>query len=385
MVTQLYPSGLTGTSVKTRETLVYLLKKGYVIDVICIHHKKMEKRELQSKNLQIFTIERDVISKFSFPYIIRAFHLLLTVMPFRIKKMFDKRIQFLIDSLDKDKHYDVIFFDGFSTLQYATQYNKRHIYIDDEDITDLLYKRFKETNNYLLKMFFYLEFVRCKRYEKVCLSKMSQIWAISEKTADRLKNLSSAKTFIMPTIIPKQRSCYSPKAQHIVFSGLLSWLENVNGLLWFLNHHWAEIHDKFPQTTLFVTGQMASPDLILRLKETPGVVYKGFVDNLEVIYCSCALAIAPIRINSGIKVKILTYLSYGLPVVSTTTATWGLSSLDGVISSCDEEFGKSIIRLLTDSKKRFTLSKGAKNNIEKNHSWKALDMFMKRTGVFDEK
>jgi len=382
IISQLYPSGLTGTSVKTRETIGYFLSRDFFIDVLCIHHKKMEKRELTGNNLQIFTVERNVVSKFSFFYMLRVFHLLITFMPFRVKKMFDKKIAMLFEVLDNNKQYDFVLFDGFSTLQYAKHYDDRYIYVDDEDITDLLLKRCKEADNLLLKAFFYLEFLRCRKYEKKYLSNISQVWAISEKTEARLKTLSDAQMFIMPTLVPAQKNIYSPSSNHIVFSGLLSWLENIQGLRWFLDHHWPAIHKRFPKIKLIVTGQMASQEFVSYLEQFPGVVYKGFVDNLSEVYRTCALAIAPIRINSGIKVKILTYLSFGLPVVSTDTATWGLSSLDGVVASSDDEFGKNVIQLLSDKRKQQDLSRAAVNNIGKNHSWNALDKFMKKTGVY---
>lgn len=375
IISQLYPSGTTGTSVKTRETINYWLDQGYAIDVVCVHHRKMVKVPFERDHLQIFAVERNVISKASLPYLLRVWHLLFTPLPFRIKKMFDTRIKVLIDVLRQTYPYQAILFDGFSTLQYARGFDTSHIYIDDEDITDLLDRRIGQTTNVLLKAFFWLEKIRCQWYEKKYLAYMNQVWAISPNTAARLQSLTQAKTTVMPTIVPPQTQVFRPRASDIVFSGLLSWLENVDGLRWFLDNHWAQIHQACPQTRLLVTGQMAAPELVTYLDQFPNVSHRGFVDDLTSVYRNCALAISPILINSGIKVKTLTYLSYGLPVVSTEIATWGMSSLGGVEVADTTDFGAKVIGLLKDRARRSQLAQAAQTNIKKHHSRQALKSF----------
>ena len=382
-ITQVYPSALTGTTVKTRHTIEYLLEEGFEVDVCCVHYSKMVKNQFVAKGLKIYVAKKDsILSKFSFLYLLRIFNLLFDIIPVRVKKMYDKRLDRLIVLLYKKNNYDYVFYDGFSTLQYLKLESKKNIYIDDEDITDLLWKRIKRSNNIILKIFFFTEFVKCLIYEKKYLNKVSQIWAIAPNTYNRLKTLSMAKIFLMPTIVPERKSSFNTSSTDLVFTGLLSWMENTSGLKWFLDNFWNELRKEFPNLKLHVVGQMAQPEFVNYLSNFKGVKLHGFVPNLEDIYKKSALAIAPILINSGIKVKILTYLSFGLPVVSLHQATWGLSTNKGIVVTNEEQFGKGISQLLNDSALRKKLSVEARENTNKFHSKNTLRRFFKKTKIF---
>jgi glycosyltransferase involved in cell wall biosynthesis len=273
--------------------------------------------------------------------------------------------------------YEFIFFDGFSTIQYAKHLDSKHIYIDDEDITDLLWKRVNTKGNIFLQVFYIVEWVKCMVYERIYFLRMARIWAISPNTRHRLRQLTKARTVCMPTIIPLQRSAFRATSRHLVFSGLLSWQENVVGLRWFLKECWPSIHADFPNTKLYITGQMADPMIVQDAHTIPGVELVGFVTSLKDVYTRCAIAIAPIFINSGIKVKVLTYLSFGLPTVSSKEAWLGMSSTAGLIITDKRTFTDAVKKLLLDTDMRINLSKQGTNNIRTNHSKDALLAFFR--------
>jgi len=385
-ITQVYPSAATGTTVKTRHTIEYLLKEGFIVDVCCIHYEKMVKNEFKAKNLKIYiTPKGSIFSKVSFSYLLRVFNLLFSIVPLRVKKMYDAHLADSAERLQKKYDYEAVLYDGFSTLQYLKEKSSKNIYIDDEDITDLLKKRMNSVGNIFLRLFLFTEYVKCLIYERLVLKKVDQIWAIAPNTLKRLKTLSSAKISLMPTVVPDEReSAFQIKSKDLVFTGLLSWMENVNGLKWFLDNFWSDLRKKFPSLTLHVVGQMAEKDLVVYLSRFEGVILHGYVADLADIYKKSAVAIAPILINSGIKVKILTYLSYGLPVVSTRQATWGLSSHNGIEVASEKNFGKAVIKLLSNSQLRKKLSKEGQKNIKKNHSETALRNFFVKAQFFKD-
>lgn len=381
IITQMYPTGLTGTSVKTLHTIEFLLKRGFQIDVCCLHHSSMIKNDLKLPNLRVFFSEKDTFSKFSLDYITRAVTILLSILPFRVKKMFDKKLEAIFEVLQLSTNYEYIFFDGFSTLQYCKTYNDKHIYIDDEDISDLMLRRMRDESNIFLKLFYFTEYIKCKYFEKKYLSNVSQIWAISSNSAEHLKESTSVKITVMPTILPDRKNVFSIQSKDIVFTGLLSWQENIIGIRWFLDNHWKKVLETFPRTNFYVIGQKADEEFIHYLKSFPNVKYLGYVEDLASIYKNSALAIAPMLINCGIKVKVVTYLSYGIPVVALPEAIWGLNESKGVVVSSLSEFSNSIMNLLKNEVRRKKLSLAAKENIKKNHSEKTLEIFFKKVGV----
>ncbi len=400
-ITQLYPSGLSGTSVKTRKTIEYLLSNKHHVDVVCIHHTSLVRPgNWQDLRLRIFVIGKSVMSSFSVKYFLKNIPLFFSQNPFRVKKMYSSRLLETVFTLFESETYERIFFDGFSMLQYADQLHyffskqepseylhsnfqkKRWIYIDDEDITELMRQRSATTNDILLKMFFWTEYIKSQWYERKVLKFVKEIWAISPLTAKRLRNVTAAKVVVMPTPVADRKFAFRIKSRSIMFTGLLSWLENTAGLEWFLNEVWHLVLQKCPETELYVVGQMAKEKFISKINSFPNVVYKGYVPDLEKLYQKSAVAIAPILINCGIKVKVVTYLSYGLPVVSTQVAAWGLKKLWGVRTAvAATDYADEITSLLTDHQFRLRTAKLAYKNAKKHHGEDALKVFFEKVAL----
>lgn len=398
-LTQLYPSGLSGTSVKTRHTIEYLLQKGHWVDVVCVHHVTMVvPTDFNHPHLRIYIVPAQVMSSFNVLYLIKHVGLLFSRTPFRVRKLFFSQFLETTITLLYSHLYDTVFIDGYAMLQYLPlihrrlgsmpsqlsrqQFAQSCTYIDDEDIADLMWQRARTTNNIVLAVFFYSEYIKCLWYEKKVLPLVARIWAISDRTAQRLQRVVNTPTVVMPTVVPVRDSCFSIRSKAIVFTGLLSWMENVVGLEWFLDKVWPLVHEKVPAATMIVAGQMAKPALIAKLQRYPNLSYKGYVPDLRTIYRRSAVAIAPIMINCGIKVKTVTYLSYGLPVVSTTAATWGLGSLDGVrTADTAEQFATELIALLTKHSFRSKLAAAASANARTHHSARNLHRFFQKVGL----
>lgn len=398
-LTQLYPSGLSGTSVKTRHTIEYLLREGHSVDVVCIHHVSLIRpNDLAHQRLNIFVVPAQVMSTFSIGYFVKNVPLLASMTPFRVKKLFSTQLFEVAMTLLESYQYAQIFFDGFAMLQYAplleqrlkkyqssldaNKLRKKSVYIDDEDITDLMRQRWTTTTNLVLKLFFYTEFLKCGWYEKLVFPYMARIWAISTRTAAHFKTISECPVHVMPTIVPKRNTTFSVKSQAVMFTGLLSWMENTVGLEWFLRHVWPLVIKQLPKAQLMVVGQMAKPEFVQMLRSAPNVNYLGYVADLTTVYRKTAVAIAPILTNCGVKVKIITYLSYGLPVVSTDIATWGLKSLDGILTAdTPQAYAKQLLSVLQDDHLRQQLSRSAMKNIRLNHSSQTLQRFFMRAGL----
>jgi glycosyltransferase involved in cell wall biosynthesis len=64
------------------------------------------------------------------------------------------------------------------------------------------------------------------------------------------------------------------------------------------------------------------PDRIAALASDNIIVY-GFVQNLADIFGKCRLSVAPLRYGAGVKGKVVTSLSYGVPCVATPIAAEG--------------------------------------------------------------
>jgi glycosyltransferase involved in cell wall biosynthesis len=102
---------------------------------------------------------------------------------------------------------------------------------------------------------------------------------------------------------------------------------NADAIRWYLE----EIHDRvralLPDFELSVIGTDA-PRWLLEWQQ-PGVRVLGSVPALDAPFARARLSIAPLRFGAGVKGKINTSQSHGVPVVATTIGVEGMQLVHG--------------------------------------------------------
>lgn len=136
----------------------------------------------------------------------------------------------------------------------------------------------------------------------------------------------------------------------LVFIGGFLFSPNVDAVQYFVSEIWPRVRAAVPDVRFLVVGSNV-PDNILQLGKEPGVDVLGYVENLTPILIRCRLSIAPLRYGGGIKGKVGTSLSHGLPCVATPTAAEGMGLVDGVnvmIAENAEAFADAVIAAYQD-------------------------------------
>lgn len=136
----------------------------------------------------------------------------------------------------------------------------------------------------------------------------------------------------------------------LVFIGGFLFSPNVDAVQYFVSEIWPRARAAVPDVRFLVVGSNI-PDNILQLGKEPGVDVLGYVENLTPILIRCRLSIAPLRYGGGIKGKVGTSLSHGLPCVATPTAAEGMGLVDGVnvmIAENAEAFADAVIAAYQD-------------------------------------
>ncbi|WP_372721798.1 glycosyltransferase [Novipirellula sp.] len=134
---------------------------------------------------------------------------------------------------------------------------------------------------------------------------------------------------------------------------------NVDGIAWFLQHCWPEIHRR-TAAELVIAGSVNQGLRRQRFADHPGVRLRGFLPNLDDFYGQIDFAINPVRFGSGIKIKSIESLSFGKPLVTHSHNTHGLSAaaIDSMIVVDDANgFTEAVIRLIHDHDLRGELTK----------------------------
>jgi len=110
-----------------------------------------------------------------------------------------------------------------------------------------------------------------------------------------------------------------------------------------------------------VVGSGVGPEVAALADEEGRVVVRGFVPDLAEVFRECRLTVAPLRYGAGVKGKVVTSLTYGVPCVATSVAVEGTLLVDGehvLVADEPETMAEALVRLDTDRNLWYRLSDG---------------------------
>ncbi len=105
--------------------------------------------------------------------------------------------------------------------------------------------------------------------------------------------------------------------------GSMNWIPNEEGIKWFIEKVWPDVHKHFPELKYYIAGR-AMPDWMKSLN-VPNVVVVGEVEEASRFLAEKSIMIAPVFSGSGIRVKIIEGMAAGKTIISTTLGAEGIN------------------------------------------------------------
>lgn len=171
-----------------------------------------------------------------------------------------------------------------------------------------------------------IELNRIKQYENDTLKKYDHIITLSENDKNFLErdlgvsNVFSSPLYANPVNIPnKRKHQFNDK---LIFMGGSDHYPNVDAMFWFINEIWPEVLNSNPTIHLYITGKW-DIKYKLKLKQAKNCIITGFVADLHELLKD-SIVIVPIRIGSGMRMKILDAVNHQLPFISTSVGAEGM-------------------------------------------------------------
>lgn len=115
----------------------------------------------------------------------------------------------------------------------------------------------------------------------------------------------------------------------------------------------------------------AEPPAAVRALAAPDLVIAGHVEDIDPVFTSTRLSIAPLRYGAGVKGKVNLAMSYGVPVVATSAAVEGMHLANGVdvlVADHPNTFADAIVAAYGDEKLWSRLSRAGVDNVRRHFS-----------------
>jgi GT2 family glycosyltransferase/glycosyltransferase involved in cell wall biosynthesis len=155
----------------------------------------------------------------------------------------------------------------------------------------------------------------------------------------------------------------------LVFVGGFGHPPNVDAVQWLVGEIFPKIRAARPDIELHLIGQM--PEATRQELDGNGVVAHGRVEDLDPWMDGCRIALAPLRYGAGVKGKVNTAMSHGLPVVATSIAAEGMFLVDDqnvLIGDDTDAYVAAVLRLYDDPALWLRLSEASLRNIQEHFS-----------------
>ena len=160
----------------------------------------------------------------------------------------------------------------------------------------------------------------------------------------------------------------------LVYVGKMDFRPNVDAMLWFAEAILPLIQREVPQARLYIVGMKPHPRL-RTLAGRPGIVITGGVPDVRAYLAPAAVAVVPLRMGGGTRLKVLEAMAMGKAVVSTAVGAEGLRARPGqelLIADAPADFARAVVALLRDPARRAVLGQAAHTFVSERFDWATI-------------
>ncbi|HTI38147.1 MAG TPA: glycosyltransferase [Vicinamibacterales bacterium] len=227
------------------------------------------------------------------------------------------------------------------------------------------------------RLYYRVQAALTKREERVHLRKFQIVCATSARDRDVLKRLApEASVRIVPNGIDLQK--YSLRGDTgterglILFTGLMSYYPNVHAVLRFAKDVFPLIARRVPAARFVVVG--ANPPATIRALASDRIEITGRVPDVRPYYARASVAVVPLSIGGGTRVKVLESMATGVPVVSTALGCEGLDVAHEhsvLLADSDQALADAVVRVLRSPVLASSLSSHGRE-VAVRYDWKRI-------------
>lgn len=185
----------------------------------------------------------------------------------------------------------------------------------------------------------------------------------------------SHKVCILPNGVPDKEARLEDdmsKNPTVVFTGLMDYEPNIDATLFFTDKVFPNIKKIIKNAEFIIAGRRPTKE-VRELVKIEGVTIKDEIPDMFEFLKSAWISVAPMRIGSGVKNKVLEAWSVGVPVVMNSVGSNGLLSYPDEIKSLivDDpiKMAEKITQLLSNKSAIYNIGKKSYNHIRQVQSW----------------
>jgi glycosyltransferase involved in cell wall biosynthesis len=291
---------------------------------------------------------------------------------YNVSRFYNKNFESLLIELLKNKH-EIIYIESIFLLPYLNtirKFSNAKVILRAPNIEFKIWeKNIERTSNFFKKIYLKHLTKNLKTYELNQFHKVDGILSISNLDYNYILNLNlSIPILNLPFAITPNPTENIDK-NNFFFIGAYNWKPNLDAVLFLINELFPSILKINPNAKLHIAGSYM-PNYFYGFQNESIKIY-GKVDSVEGFMKKHGILLAPIFSGSGVRIKILEALSFGIPVIGSNIAIQGINSKACFVAESIDEYLIHIQKITNTDIQKITIE--ATTYIDKNYNPRQIE------------
>jgi glycosyltransferase involved in cell wall biosynthesis len=377
----------TGIKIRTFNIVRELARTGDEVYLVCFNHriflptesdKEVCRQELAKycREVHILEIPSERSHFASYWVLVKS---IFQRKPYRDHRYDSSECAELIQSSHQRVGLDLVHLDKTEFFEYSRLLPDVPAVPTNHNVESRLFQRRASRDvNLPRRAFAWLQYLKTRAYEKHVLNRVPAYIVCTDIDHEYFRDQLGvgSRAFVVPNGVDVNHyRVVGPKKPYFLVIGAQSReaTANFDATVFLRREIWPKVREL--GIALKIVGRNPDPEIVAWGKEDPLVEVVGFVDD-EREYLGHALALlVPLRIGGGSRLKILTAMSMGTPVVATPIGAEGIvceHGLDILLAATAEQFCREIKRLVADTALQASLQAQSRRRIESLYDWQMI-------------
>ncbi|MCD6194553.1 MAG: glycosyltransferase [Candidatus Aminicenantes bacterium] len=382
MISPSFPWPLnTGGKIRIYQILRHLIRLGHKVTFLSLAQETYSSEvveELETLCEKFLIIPSPRQSK-----VWAALRSIIFYEPYRLAK-FENR-EFTEKIAHEFSHdYDLVWVNFLETLaslpsEHEVQ-KKPIIVLDQQNADELFWMTYAQHGPFWIRFFAKQNLKRVRRLQARVIHKVDIILSVSKEDADFTQASladSSIEVWVAPNGVDTEKMYPAENQERrnkIIFCGSMDVMMNIEAVEWFTHNVFKKVREEVPDAEFWIVGRNPGPG-VQKLSSVSGVYVTGSVPDVRPFYAEAKVAVAPLRLGGGTKLKVLEAMALGVPVVATPIGSQGIKAVPGkhlFVEESIENFAQKVVSLLQNEEIARKMAQEARRLVEEHYSWSGV-------------
>lgn len=311
-------------------------------------------------------------------FFVEAFRSLFSPLPLAITRHAAVPLKRVLEEVTAKEKFDAIVCDFLHSAPNVPAIEKSVLFQHNVEAT--IWKRHAAVARHpLLRWYYRWQARQMHAYEGRMCRSARHVIAVSAVDAERIRDAYGiSEVSVVATGVDIEH--FLPPSgvsieMDLVFTGSMDWQANVDCVRYFVRDVLPIIRHRRPNCRLTIVGRRPTPEVCRLAEHDPLISVTGTVDDIRPYLWKAAVAIVPLRIAGGTRLKIYEAAAARVPIVSTTIGAEGLDLVAGseiLIGDSPLQFADHCLALLEAPDLAQDIREAAWQKVHEHYSWQRI-------------